>query len=243
MEPKEYEKMYQMEETHWWFVSKRNLVRSFLEKTDGYILDIGCGTGANLKSFSNFGKVIGIDVSPLAMSFSSRRGCPYLVRASADNLPFKDNIFDAVTLLDVLYHRMVERDKGAMAEVSRIVKQDGRIIITDSALEFLRSAHDAAVHGMRRYNKKNLRQVVQDAGFRIERLTYINFLLFPLVFVIRLWKKFFRRETDSSDLKPVYPILNNILLKVQELEGLLLRFFNLPVGSSIFCVARKMEST
>lgn len=239
MEPKEYEKMYQMEETHWWFVSKRNLVRSFLEKTDGYILDIGCGTGANLKFFSRYGKAIGIDISPLAIELSSLRGCQYLARASVNNLPFKDNVFDIVTLLDILYHKMVNEDMDALREVNRIVKRNGRILIADSALEFLRSPHDLAVHGERRYNKKGLKQIVQNAGFRVERITYTNFLLFPLVFIIRLWKKFFSMGKPSSDLKLVHPVINYALLGIQNIERLLLRFVNLPIGSSILCIARK----
>lgn len=240
MEPQEYEKMFQLEDTHWWFVSKRRLVNNFLKRipNNSYILDVGCGTGANLKLFSRYGTAIGMDISPLAIKFSSTRGCPYLVRSSINNLPFKNNIFDVVTLLDILYHRMVTEDKDALREVYRVVKKGGRIIITDSALEFLRGQHDLAVHGKKRYNKKGLMQIVQDTGFLIERLTYINFLLFPFIFFIRLWKKFFTSQS-TSDLKPVCPILNHILLGIQGFEGFLLKVVNFPVGSSILCIARK----
>lgn len=243
MEPEEYEKMYELEGTHWWFVSKRRLVDSFLKNVqipkNSYILDIGCGTGANLKSFSKYGKSFGIDVSPLAIKYSSMRGCSNLVRANINNLPFKKNIFDIVNLLDILYHKMVDEDKKALDEIYRIIKQGGRIFITDSALEFLRSPHDMAVHGKRRYNKWSLQKIVLDAGFKIERLTYINFFLFPVVFIVRLLKRLFISERAESDLKPVHPILNHILLGIQEIERLVLRILNLPIGSSILCIARK----
>lgn len=243
MEPEEYKKMYQLEESHWWFVSKRRLVRSFFKRAvspnSTKILDLGCGTGANLKSFSSYGKGFGVDISPLAIKFSSMRGCRYLVRASINALPFKDNIFDVVTLLDVLYHKMVEEDKKALSEVYKLTKQGGKIIITDSALKGLRSSHDIVTQGRRRYNKRDLRQLVRDAGFKIERLTYTNFFLFPFICTIRLWKRFFVRGIVSSDLKPVDPILNYILLIVQIFERFLLKVINLPIGSSILCVARK----
>lgn len=236
MEPQEYEKMYQLEDSHWWFVNKRRLIRRFL-KTNSKILDIGCGTGANLKAFSIYGRAIGIDISPLAIRSSLLRGCPFLVRASINNLPFKNNIFDTVTLLDVLYHRMVREDKKALVEVYRVLKKEGRVIITDSALEFLRGPHDVAVHGARRYDKARLRQLVEEAGFNIQRLTYTYFLLFPVICAIRL----FKRTGSSSDLKSVHPILNYVLLMIQGIEGLLLKIVNLPIGSSILCVARKVS--
>lgn len=234
MQEEEYEKMYQLEDTHWWFVSKRRLVHSFFKKNSS-ILDIGCGTGANLRSFSPYGKTVGMDVSPLAIKFSSMRNCPRLVRASVSDLPFKNDVFGIVTLLDILYHKMVNEDKKALDNVARIIKNGGKIIITDSALEFLRGPHDTAVHGVRRYTKARLKQLVKEAGFIIERLSYINFLLFPIICSIRLLKK----GGTSSDLKPINPILNYILLQIQGFERFLLRFINLPIGSSILCVARK----
>lgn len=243
MEPEEYEKMYQLEDTHWWFVSKRRLINSFLKKLGpsdkAHILDVGCGTGANLKLFCRNNKAVGIDISSLAMGFASLRGCPYLVRGSINNLPFKNNVFDAVTLLDVLYHRMVTEDKLALDEAYRITKENGKILITDSALEFLRSPHDKAVHGVRRYNKERLKQLVLDAGFKMEKLTYTNFFLFPFVCSVRLWKRLSKSEKISSDLKKVHPLLNHLLLMIQNFERFLLQFINLPIGSSILCIVRK----
>lgn len=243
MEPQEYEKMYELEDKHWWFVSKRRLINNFLNKikfnNKPYILDLGCGTGANLQSFCKYGKAVGMDISPLAIKFSSARECPYLVRGSVNNIPFKDNVFSAVTLLDVLYHKMVKEDKEALSGVYRIMGKGGKLIITDSALKILKGPHDAAVHGKCRYSKKDLKELVQNAGFKIERLTYINFLVFPFVFIIRMYKNIFKETKHSSDLKEVHPVLNCILLGVQKIEGILLKFINLPIGSSIFCIAVK----
>lgn len=242
MEPREYEEMFKLEDTYWWFVNKRKLICGFLKKAlnnkNSYILDIGCGTGANLKSFSKYGRVFGTDISPFALRYSSIRGCSNLVGASINSLPFKDEIFNVIILSDILYHRMVS-ESSALSNVYRILKIGGEVIITDSALEFLKGPHDMAVHGERRYYKKSLKQIINKAGFKVERLTYTNFLLFPVVCIIRLWRSFSKKNELTSDVRRINPVLNYLFLIAQASERFLLKFTNLPIGSSILCIARK----
>lgn len=242
MESEEYKKMYQLEKSHWWFVSKRRLVKDLLRKSNNSLktrlLDIGCGTGANLEEFSEIANAVGIDISPLAIQFSKMRGCRSLVRGSIDNLPFKNNVFNRITLLDVMYHRLVKEE--SISEVYRVLSKNGKVIITDSAFEFLRGPHDSVVHGIRRYNKRGLAGLAAGNGFKIERITYINFLLFPLVYATRCYRKMVCSKTVvSSDLKKVNPVLNCFLIMVQKFERFLLRFANLPIGSSILCILKK----
>src|SRR5687768_18066786 len=76
MQQHTYSIMYAVEEHHWWFVGRRRILKSFvariaagLKKTKPQILDIGCGTGANLEMLAEFGDAQGVDVSAEALTF------------------------------------------------------------------------------------------------------------------------------------------------------------------------------
>ena len=109
--------MRRVGESHWWFVGRRQIIRSFLVrifrdlkargKKDGAafnILDVGCGTGANLEMLSEFGLAEGVDVSPEALSFCQARGLEKVKLGAAEALPYDDNSFDLTTGLDVVEH-------------------------------------------------------------------------------------------------------------------------------------------
>src|SRR3954470_10244224 len=81
MEQHTYSIMYEVEGTHWWFVGRRRIIASFIEKIcrdlgqeRPRILDVGCGTGANLEMLAGFGEAEGVDVSNDALSFCRARG-------------------------------------------------------------------------------------------------------------------------------------------------------------------------
>lgn len=244
MEIDEYKKMYELEESHWWFVSKRNLIFSFFKKyypknnTKRMILDIGCGTGVILKEFNKFGKAYGIDLSEQAIKFCKLRGLKNVKEVSLDKLPFKSNYFDIIGCFDVLYHKNVKDDINALKEIARVCKKGGRLFITDSACKFLMGKHDVASHARTRYSAKEIKQKLESAGFEIERLTYYNFFLFPLVFLKRKLSLLLN-TSKSTDLKKENFLINNLLGLLMSIEKVLLNFMNFPFGVSIFCIARK----
>ena len=110
MEPNEYEVVYNVEESHWWYVGMRRITTTLLEqcypgRTDLGILDAGCGTGGAMVYLAHFGDVAGIDLSPYALAFSRQRNQMRLVQATVTHLPFADGSFDLITSFDVLYPR------------------------------------------------------------------------------------------------------------------------------------------
>ncbi len=243
MEASEYKKMYELEESHWWFTSKRKLIFSFLEKyypdksKRMRMLDIGCGTGIILKELSNYGEAYGVDLSEHALKFCRMRGLKNVRKGSVSNLPFKPDYFDIIGCFDVLYHKNVKDDEKALKEIARICKKGGRLLVTDSAFKSLWSRHDVASYARTRYSAEDIRQKLESAGFEIEKLTYYNFFLFPLVFLIRKLESTGERATD---IKKENFLVNTLLKLVMSIERILLRFINLPFGVSIFCVARKV---
>jgi SAM-dependent methyltransferase len=249
MEKAEYQKHFELEESHWWFRGRRKILLALMKEAaladrPHVWLDAGCGTGFNIGSFEKFGEVFGFDYSEEALSFCKKRGLRKIARADAQRLPFKSATFDVVSFLDVLYHKAITDDIGVLGEAGRVLKKDGFLMITDSALEILRGRHDLAVHGRERYSIKTLKMRLAAADFDIVRMGYFNFFLFPAVFAIRLWERIRLKikpmgAPAESDLRAVWPPLNSLLFGILRIEALLIRKIDLPVGSSIVCLARK----
>ena len=245
MQPGEYERSYALEAEHWWFRAKRALIMSLLRRfAPGarHGLDLGCGTGGMLAELARepAGTVwVGLDAEALALAFARRRGGDQLVQASAVRLPFRAESFDTCLCLDVLYHRAVDSDRAALGECHRVLRGNGLLLVTDSAFAWLRSAHDEAVHGARRYTRGELLARIRAAGFTPLFTSYAYCLVFPAVVAFRLARRVGGTAGRGSDVFPVPGPVTRLLSGVQALERGLLRLIPLPFGSSVVCVARK----
>ena len=246
MEKAEYQKHFELEESFWWFRGRRDvLLNVFRSRAAPRLpliwLDAGCGTGLNMTVFAEFGPVFGCDFSTEALAYCRRRGLRNVLRADVQSLPYKDESFDAVSLLDVLYHKNIRNDVAALKDVCRTLKPGGWLLISDSAFSALRGPHDRAFHGRERYRKKTLSPRLEAAGFEILRLGYFNHFLFPLLVSVRWWERIRgeKRAAVKSDLKAVSPFLNSALYGLLKLEAVLAKKIDLPWGSSIVCLARK----
>ena len=245
MEIEEYEKMCNLEDSHWWFVGKRHIAQNLIEEfvplnQREAILDVGCGTGATMRLLGHYGQAYGIDVSETALYFCQERAVARLSRASALRLPFADSCFSLITAFDVLYHEEVVDDLTALREFHRICRRGGSVLISEPAFNFLWSGHDVAYHSKRRYTDSELKSKLEKVGFQVVKISYSNALLFPFIFAFRMWKRLSKPSPEArSDLKPLNPYLNKALLAVYDLEVSLVRKARLPVGSSVVCVARK----
>ena len=155
-------------------------------------------------------------------------------------LPFQDQTFDVITSIDVLYHARVD-DRAAVQEMARVLKPGGCVIVHLPAFEWLRSEHDAAVWTRRRYTRREVAALLQDAGLTVRASYYRNQLLFPLLALVRLLK---RRRVEAaqavSDVALVPAWLNVMLRVVLRLETALpQRIRQAPFGLSVFCVAQR----
>ncbi len=252
MEPAEYDNIARVQKRHWWYrgmaaISLRllgdaRLVATLVARGEQrlklpLLLDAGCGPGGMLTHLSAFGRPVGIDLHPLALAHATAQSSAPLARATVERLPFADHCFDVVASFDVLYHLAVGDDVAALKEFARVLRSEGILLIRVPALEVLRGAHDAVVHTRRRYTAGELRTKLRAAGFHIERLTYANTLLFFPVLIRRLTQtKPAGKESSDVELPP--SLLNHILEFILKLESLWLARFDLPVGVSLFALAR-----
>jgi SAM-dependent methyltransferase len=246
MELAEYEVMYQREENYWWYVGLRDLVLSQIAhfargQKALTLLDAGCGTGKLLETCWAY-RAYGLEFSPEAFRFLRRRGLEHVVQASVCRMPFADACFDVVASLDVLYHVASPGDLEGLREMSRVLKPDGLLLLNLPAYEFLRSHHDAAIHTQQRYTRNQVREMLGQAGLRVQTLTYRNTLLFPVAALVRLAQKLFRPRPalPQSDLRPLPHFLNRALTVPLLIENRLIRMgLRLPFGLSVYCVAMK----
>lgn len=240
-----YRIMYEIEHSHWWFCGRRRIIETFvgeaisnLNLKDGRarILDIGCGTGANLEVLEKFGDTEGLDISEDALEFCRARGFQNVRRGAAEHLPYGDEEFDLATALDVVEH--LDDDLAGLREMNRVLRANGRIVLFVPAFMFLWGVQDEVGRHRRRYRLPELCARVREAGFTIERATYANFLLFAPILAGRYLIRASGAKPASENNVNV-PQLNGALAGLFGAERLWLQRANFPFGVSAICVARK----
>jgi SAM-dependent methyltransferase len=245
MQQHTYSIMYQVEGTHWWFAGRRKIIEGFLRdichklgKQTPNILDVGCGTGANLEMLSQFGAAEGVDVSPEALSFCRERGLNNVRLGQAEQLPYSDNSFDIVTGLDVVEH--LDDDVAGLREMARVLRPGGYALLFVPAFMFLWGVQDDISHHRRRYTESGLKQAVSSAGFEIDRFTYANLTFFGPILLGRVLMRLTGYRPASENNLTV-GALNGILGRILGAESSILRHVNLPIGVSAICVARRIN--
>ena len=250
MERSYYQEYFFFEQDNWWFVSRRRILMSLLRRllpsrSDLEILDAGCGTGINLEYLNEFGRVTGVDVSEDAIEFCRKRGNENVQRGDLTSLEWEDDRFDLVTVLDVIEH--IDEDRAALAELIRVTKPGGHILITVPAFPALWSEHDEINHHRRRYRAGEIRDLVTASGCRIRKFTYMNAFLFPIAYAVRTWQKVRRAisgppaHPPRTDFVDYHPVVNSLLTAIFTSETPLVSTTGLPFGLSLLCLARKDE--
>jgi SAM-dependent methyltransferase len=245
MQQHTYSIMNQIEGTHWWFVGRRRIIKSFVERICAAlecehprILDIGCGTGANLEMLARCGETEGVDVSAEALAFCRERGLQNVRHGEAEHLPYEDGSFDLVTALDVVEH--LDDDVAGLGEMRRVLRPAGRALLFVPAFMFLWGVQDDISHHRRRYTRAGLKRVVRAAGFEVESATYANITFFAPILLGRLLLRAtgFRPASENNINVGA---LNGLLGRILGAESSILRHTNLPFGVSVICVARRVD--
>jgi ubiquinone/menaquinone biosynthesis C-methylase UbiE len=242
------------EDSHWWFASRtRALIAMLDSRVPGNhlrVLDVGCGAGNMIHHLSRYGKVTGIDNNPVPLRIAHDRG--YDARlAPAEHMPFDNDSFELVTVLDVIEH--CDDDTQILRECLRVCVPRGLVAVTVPAFQWLWSNNDVINDHKRRYSASELKTKLTQVGFAIKGMTYNNFFVFPLATALILARRRSEREPQLAapstneeayqvEMEPAPPLVNTVLTGLGWLEAAILRFARFPFGTSIICIARKEPS-
>lgn len=250
--------MYRLEDDFWWYRGMRHHLLMALSRQWDWrgrpfprILDAGCGTGGLLQRLiggldGRLGTydAYGLDISNAALDFCRQRGlAERIVLGSITAMPFPSHHFDIVVSFDVLCD-VIDVQTG-FDEMARVLRPGGLAVVNLPAYQWLYSEHDRAVNNRQRFDKRTIVQHVARAGMRIERISYVNALLFAPAALVRLFKRgriSHKAAGLRSDLAPFPPLVNGLLTQVMRVEAELLRLtgLSLPFGLSILTLARRV---
>lgn len=250
METTAYEQFRDLERTHWWFRGRRTvyfgLLRHLLAgERPARVLDLGCGMGGFLPGLSEIGeRVFPADVSVESLAHCAERGFTAGAVVDGYALPYADASFDLVCLFDTVEH--IPDDLAVMREVRRVLRPGGRAFLSVPAYPFLYSNNDRIAQHQRRYTRRTLGRLIEEAGLEVVRNTHSNVLLFPLilpvVLAIKAVEAVIPREADPQHTNLSWPIpgfVHDALHAVFASELVLSRRVDVPVGHSIAALARR----
>ena len=244
------EATHRAQERHFWFRGFRRFVAPLVARAASgrpglTLLDCGCGTGVNLPLLRRHGRAFGFDLTWRGLEFARAHGAARVACADVTRIPFPDGQFDVVTSFDVLQTLTLEQARAGLAEMSRVLRPGGAMVLNVAALEVLRGNHSVLAEERHRYTKFMLRSMLEETGFVVEHLAYTNAALFPLMLAVRSGQRLVglkpAEEAEGEITVPWAP-LNATLAGLLATEAAVARVLPMPIGSSLVCLARKTEA-
>ncbi len=245
---REYEVMAEVETNHWWYRILHSLVLESIERElmspNIRVLDAGCGTGGLMHSLKAAGyrQVKGFDLSPIAVDICQKKGLDVQLGSLNDIATIQaPSKFDVIISNDTLYYLSADQQVAFLKNANTRLNKGGLLLMNMPALAAFRGTHDRAVGILHRFNRLEVKELIQSAGFEALTLRYWPFSLSPAIFVVRAWQRL--KYDPASLIKPLSDLKshsvshNTLLYRLIRLEIRLAR--NTPFGSSLFTVLRR----
>jgi SAM-dependent methyltransferase len=234
--------MAEREKTYWWHIGRLRVIQGYVQRAKNKkkftILNIGCGTGGTIDMLESFGETENVDISDEAIKFMRKHGYKRITKVNDIKLPFNAKTYDMVGAFDVLEH--IEKHVEALKEWKRVIKDDGVIIITVPAYQWLWSGHDVSLHHKRRYTIKSLTAAAKEAGLKPVKKSYAIVFSLPMVVGFRLLDKTLRQKVSSETSYVNVPSwMNSFFTKLLYGEAKLHDVVSFPFGTSVIAVFRK----
>jgi len=202
------------------------------------ILEIGCSGGPLLEILKEMGfsDVLGIDISEESIRHCKMKGLKNTQVMDGSKTNYDNAKFDIIIASDILEH--IDQEKRALKEWKRILKKNGKLLVFVPAFKSLWSSHDNVSRHYRRYTKKSLKNSLSKASFKLEKISYWNFISFFPASLVRFLQRYSTKE-NKDQLYNVNPFFNNTIIKILKFENYLLMKGNFPIGLSVFAIANK----
>jgi SAM-dependent methyltransferase len=233
---------HRAEDRHWWYRGRRNVLERVIADlrlpARSRILDAGCGSGRNMVELARHGTVTGVELSGTSVALARDRAAGEVIEGSVLEMDLAADSFDLAVSLDVIEH--LQDDLSALRELRRVVAPGGSLLVTVPAYQWLWSGHDEINHHHRRYTRRSLLHVAEQAGWEPVRTTYFNSLLLPVAILLRVLERLNTKTTESSlDLWIPPAPLNWLLERPLTLEAALIgRGRRIPAGLSLLAMFR-----
>tara|TARA_A100001015_G_scaffold274774_1_gene331434 strand:+ start:2336 stop:3073 length:738 start_codon:yes stop_codon:yes gene_type:complete len=239
---------HKYEKDHWWFKNRRMVMRHALYKIKSLenkeLLEVGCGTGGNLKYlFTDIKNKYGIEIDKDALAYA-KNGCKdsNIFWGDANSLHDIKMKFDIIAFLDVLYHEKIKNVENVLKQAHSRLNDDGYLVLTEPAFKILFGHHSKAVKTKRRFKKNELEKILLKAGFnKIKFAKYWGYLTFlVLLMKRRLVEKLLpcSFNNEGTDLISI-PVIDKFFLLVAKFEMIFFRKINIPFGNSILIIVQK----
>jgi len=231
-----------VEESHWWFVGRRELFGREIARLglapSSRVADVGTGTGAGLRLLRELGfcHVRGVDMSEEAIRYCALKKLGEVQKGDACALPFPDASYDLICATDVIEH--VDDDALALAEIARVLRHDAYALLTVPTFASLWGLQDDKAHHKRRYRLAPLLAQVETAGLVPVRSYYFNYLLFAPIWTARQIIRLAAIRLNSEN-EVNAPAVNRLLTAIFRFDCLTAPHLRPPFGVSALIVARK----
>jgi SAM-dependent methyltransferase len=232
-----FERLRKVEDNHFWYRGRNRIIETMLAKhlprRDSTVLEVGCGTGY----VSSLIKSMGYSVDCADLMLEGLKYCKSrcvgirLFQFDLYKVPFRGH-YDCVCAFDVIEH--IEDDLLALRNIAEALKPGGFFFMTVPAYGFLWSSSDDYKRHKRRYSSQQLKSKIELAGMEIIRKSHFMMFLLPFMFLSRFFLK-----NELKDEIRINPILNHVFFYALVLELYLMRYIDLPFGSSILFVAKR----
>lgn len=203
MQSEQFELHARIEQRHWWFVARRRIMRAILKRAarpDGRttVVDVGCGTGANIATLADGYRCVGIDTSAEAIELAARRfpDVQFVCGLAPDDLGDAVHEAGVFLLMDVMEH--VPDDFELLSSLLAVAKPGTHFLITVPAQVSLWSPHDVAFGHYRRYDCERLLAVWSGLPVNVKLCSYYNSRLYPVVRGVRAMNRLLGRSSGVS---------------------------------------------
>jgi SAM-dependent methyltransferase len=246
-DPAYFERLFEIEDRHFWFVGRNHIIATLLRALAGEAdapntaVEIGCGTGNVLrvvKASLPRATIVGMDLFMEGLSQAQTRTTAPLVQGNVEMSPFRDGI-DLVCLFDVLEH--IRDDAATLRLMRTMLAPGGRVLITVPLHPSLWSEFDELSHHVRRYRPAELLLKLRQAGFVVEfGSPYLLTTLIPMWVRRKVLGNGKNARIRADDELRIVPFVNRIFLALLRVEGGWIgQRRRLPFGASMIVLARR----